>query len=78
MHHHPNPEAVTHALLDLLVRERASLWSVAELDRALCPPDGPGSAEDAIAGLYAAGLVHRVGDFVFATRAALEAERING
>jgi hypothetical protein len=77
MLHHPNPEAVTHALLDLLVRERASLWSVDALNRALYPPDAPGSTDDAIADLYAAGLVHRVGDFVFASRAAVEAERIN-
>ncbi len=78
MHDHPNPESLKHALLDLVVRERDGLWSVEEIDRALYPPDVAANSEDLIADLYAAGLVHRVGGFVFASRAALEAERING
>ena len=77
MHTHPNPEALKHALLDLVTRERDGLWSTAELDRALYGPNDGGSVEDVIADLYAAGLVHRIGGFVFATRAALEADRIN-
>jgi hypothetical protein len=57
------------AALDLLLTSGGpGLWSMAELARAL------GSevlAADAVAGLSAAGLVHRHGEFVFATRAAV-------
>jgi hypothetical protein len=57
------------AALDMLLTcDGPGLWSVAELARAL------GSevlAADAVAGLSAAGLVHRHGEFVFATRAAV-------
>jgi len=31
MHTHPNPDALKHALLDLVTRERDGLWSTAEL-----------------------------------------------
>jgi hypothetical protein len=61
------------------------LWSLTELDRHLHPSsDTPAAAEpsraateDAIEDLYAAGLIHRIGTFVCATRAAYEAELIN-
>jgi hypothetical protein len=68
-------------LLDLLIHEQPSLWTLAELDRALKPAgehDNCGChVEDAVADLYAAGLVHRSGPFVFATRAAHIAERVS-
>jgi DNA-binding IclR family transcriptional regulator len=57
------------AILGLLLNfEAGSLWSVEEVVRQL----GAARVEviDALANLQAAGLVHRVGDFVFATRAA--------
>ena len=67
-------------LLDLLVCEHTGLWSLPELDRALNPGgDRPPEAhvEDLVADLYAAGLVHRCGEFVCATRAATAAQRID-
>ncbi len=81
-----DPVHLKQALLGLVVDDRPGLWSLAELDRYLTPSrDTPAgtepnraSVEDAVEDLYAAGLIHRVGQFVFATRAALEAERIAG
>jgi hypothetical protein len=43
-------------------------WSVEELGRKI---NDPTDAEDAVARLHAEGLVHRLGDFVFPSRAAL-------
>jgi hypothetical protein len=49
-------------------------WSVAEVEREL----GEHIATvDAVASLQAAGLVHRCGEFVFATRAALCMDRLS-
>ncbi len=73
MQAHPNPEpALAEAILGLLIDDHPGHWSVAELDRTLTAPDAEGSmsTEDALASLYADGLVHRTGEFVFATRAA--------
>jgi hypothetical protein len=79
-----DPHTLKQALLDLLVRDHPSLWTLTELDRQLHPSSDtpPGSepsrvdVEDAIEDLYAAGLLHRLGTFVFATRAAHEAHRL--
>jgi hypothetical protein len=72
------------ALLGLVVCDHQGLWSMAELDRHLTPsgdtPTGeePHRAlvEDAVEDLYAAGLIHRLGQFVCASRAAVEADRV--
>jgi hypothetical protein len=57
------------AVLGLLLYDHAALWSVAEIEREI---GGRVVAQDSLARLYGAGLVHRVaGDFVCATRAAL-------
>jgi DNA-binding IclR family transcriptional regulator len=57
------------AILGLLLNfEAGSLWSVEELVRQLSAPRL--DVMDGLASLQAAGLVHRVEDFVFATRAA--------
>lgn len=72
MHAHPNPEpALAEAILGLLVDDHPGHWSVAELERTLTAPDADPSTrtEDALALLYADGLIHRTGEFVFATRA---------
>ena len=71
MHTHPNPE-LAEAILGLLVDDHPTLWSVAELERAIEPPGNTNSTgtEDTLASLYADGLIHRSGEFVFATRAA--------
>lgn len=94
MHHHPIPDpaspdrddAIAQALLALLVHDHPGLWSLSELDRSLTssgqassgaePPRHP--TEDAVQRLYAAGLLGRVGQYVFATRAAHEAQRLAG
>jgi hypothetical protein len=63
------------AILGLLLNfEAGSLWSVDEVVRQLSA-----SRLDVIDGwasLRAAGLIHRVGDFVFATRAASSFDRL--
>ena len=83
-----NPPEDSHtlkqALLGLLLEDRPVLWTLTELDRQLhpssetdpgCQPDTI-DVEDAIEDLYAAGLLHRLGTYVFATRAAHEAHRL--
>jgi hypothetical protein len=66
-------------VLGLLVCDHPGLWSLAELDRELKSggkQDACGChVEDVVADLYAAGLIHRCGEFVSATRAAHAAER---
>jgi hypothetical protein len=79
MHCHPiSDPALAEAILGLLIDDHPTLWSVAELDRSLTPPGSSrsSSTEDALASLYADGLIHRCGDFVFATRAAHACRRL--
>ena len=92
MHSQPNPavsagiaeDSFDEALLGLLIDDHPGLWSVAELSRSLTSSAQTAASgevetcdtEDAIERLYAAGLVHRVGGFVFATRAAHTAQRL--
>jgi hypothetical protein len=74
-----DPSTLKQALLGLVVCDHPGLWSLAELDRHLHPSSTePNRAltEDAIEDLYAAGLIHRIGDYVFASRAAHEADRL--
>jgi hypothetical protein len=94
MHHHPIPgvapgdaeDAFDTALLGLLIDDHHGLWSLAELSRSLTSstqaasgdPAPSHETEDAVERLYAAGLIHRVGQFVFATRAAHVAQRLAG
>ncbi len=71
-------DALDQAVLGLLIDVHPGLWSLSELDRSLQPSSQtPGGTEpsrhiteDTIERLYAAGLIHRVGQFVFATHAA--------
>ena len=81
-----DPSSLKQALLGLLVQDHTGLWTLTELDRQLHPssdteagatPDTV-DVEDAIEDLYAAGLIHRLGMFVFATRAAHEAHHLAG
>jgi hypothetical protein len=81
-----DPVHVKQALLGLIVCDHSGLWSMAELDRHLTPSgDTPigeephrAAVEDAVEDLYAAGLIHRLGQFVCVTRAAHEAQRLAG
>jgi hypothetical protein len=76
MHAHPNPDdALAQAILGLLTDDHAGLWSRDELDRTLAPTTAA-STEEALRALYGAGLIHHVGDFVFASRAAHAAQRL--
>lgn len=49
-------------------------WSIAEVQRAI---GDDGQAQDALTNLHADGLVHRLGDFVFASRAAGRVDEIS-
>jgi hypothetical protein len=63
------------AILGLLLNfDAGSLWSVEEVVRQLSASRL--EVIDGLASLQAAGLVHRVGDFVFATRAASSFDRL--
>lgn len=88
MHSHRTPAdplRLQRALLALLIEEHDGLWSLAELDRCLHPSrDTPlgeepnrSATEDAVEDLYVAGLVHRIGGYVTATRAARIAEELH-
>ena len=65
-------EKVDVAVLGLLLSTDRP-WSVDEVSREI---GDPVEAEDSLARLYGAGLVHRLQDFVFATRAAVQAARL--
>ncbi len=79
-----DPAQLKQALLGLVVDDHPGLWTLAELDRHLRPSSDtpPGhepnraAVEDAVEDLYAAGLVHRIGHYVCATRAAHVAQRL--
>ena len=63
------------AILGLLLNfEAGSLWSVEEVVRQLSASRL--EVIDGLASLQAAGLIHRVGDFVFATRASSSFDRL--
>jgi hypothetical protein len=92
MLHNPSPgpspgdveDTLDQALLDLLIHDYSGLWSLAELTRSLTSSSQTADSgeppahetEDAIERLWAAGLIHRIGQFVFATRAAHNAQRL--
>jgi hypothetical protein len=61
-------------ILNLLVEDRAP-WAVAEVERAV---GSPGETADGLARLQHGGLIHRCGEFVFASRPAMEAARLWG
>jgi hypothetical protein len=65
-------DADEKAVLILLLEDRYP-WKVEELTREL---NHPTDALDAIASLAGDGLVHRLGDFVFPTRAARRSDEL--
>lgn len=64
--------AILSLLLDM---ESGCIWSVDELVRELSAARI--EVLDGLAGLEGAGLVHRAGDFVFASRAASRFDRLD-
>jgi hypothetical protein len=64
-----DPDALEHVTLHLLLDSVCSpIWTMAEIARVLRSRP---RAEDSVAALQDAGLVHRVGDFVFPTQSAI-------
>ena len=62
--------------LTLLLEDRLP-WSLAELTRELGATDED-NAVDAVTALAGAGLIHRLGEFVFPSHAARRADEIYG
>jgi hypothetical protein len=65
---HPDDRAEATVLLLLLADDASFPWSVREIQLEL---GELALADDAVANLRGSGLVHRCGDFVFPTRAAV-------
>ena len=74
----PAPRPESHAedciLFWLLDPEQQRPWSVDEIIREYGEPT---TATDALSNLNGVGLIHRSGDFVFATRAAIRFSQID-
>jgi hypothetical protein len=64
---------IDSAVLSLLLSDHARPWSEDEVAREVGDPVG---AADSLARLYGAGLIHRLGWFVFATRPALRGAQL--
>jgi hypothetical protein len=68
-------ERVQAGILRLLLASGAERpWSVAEIEREVGEQI---ATADGLASLHAAGLIHRCGEFVFATRAALHMDGLS-
>jgi predicted transcriptional regulator len=70
----PDERAEKTILSLLLIADSQRPWSVDEVAREM---GDRVRAADGIASLHAAGLVHRCGEFVFATRAALYMDQLS-
>ncbi|HEY7831912.1 MAG TPA: hypothetical protein VIC06_15230 [Solirubrobacteraceae bacterium] len=70
---HREDNADGNILLWLTEGDAQRPWSVDEIIREL---GNHNDATDALSRLYAVGLIHRLGEYVWATRAALRAEEI--
>jgi hypothetical protein len=66
--------ATDEAIIGLLVEDRG-LWATGEVERMI---GSQLAAADSLARLRRGGLVHQCGDFVFASRTALEAADLWG
>lgn len=77
--------SIKRGLMCLLIDEHQGIWSLDELDRHVRSSEAARSVErpiaadteDAIQQLCDAGLVHRLGAYVFATRTAVAAQQLN-
>jgi hypothetical protein len=66
------PDQVEQAVFGLLATRRDQRpWSVREIELEIGDPVG---VADSLAHLHGGGLIHRCGEFVWATRAALHAD----
>lgn len=75
--HTPDERHVDKTVLALLLdEERGEIWSVSELVREIGGLES--DTLDSIARLHGAGLIHRIGEFAFATRAAVVFEEVAG
>jgi hypothetical protein len=78
---HPNPIAdpetadgiYDRLVLDLLLIEHDGLWSIDEIERMLGHVP---AVADALARLHAVGLIHRLENYVFATRSAAHVHKL--
>jgi hypothetical protein len=61
-------------LLRLLLADEQRPWSVQEVEREI---GNPLATMDALTRLHASGLIHRCGNFVFATRAAVRGHELD-
>lgn len=67
-------ESVQQAVMSMLLdTAQQRPWAVAEIQ---CAIGDANKASDALANLRADGLIHRCGEFVFASRAAVRADEI--
>lgn len=75
------PDELERAALAILIEEHPALLAVEELERDFGSDRDPVTARlmvaDVIEHLHRDGLVHQVGPFVFATRAAIRASVLN-
>jgi hypothetical protein len=67
-------EQLDSTVINFMLWEKNWPWTVEELGREL---GNPNNATDAVRRLTRAGLVHRLGDFVFPTRTARRTIEIN-
>jgi hypothetical protein len=76
----PNPGDTRSYVLDFLVTHHPALFSVEELVREYTGQDDPERSqmyvEEALISLASYSLVHRIGDFVFASRAAAQGREL--
>jgi hypothetical protein len=77
----PDPEVAARFLLDFLVAHHPALFAVDELTREFGSPSESRDmtrlyVTEGLIQLAAAGLINRVGDFVFASRTAVYAKRL--
>ena len=79
MHHNPTTDPAQDdaqwdlTILDLLVHEHAGLWTLHELQHL---GGDTLAVADALSRLQGLGLIHRVNDCVFATRAAAHMHKL--
>jgi hypothetical protein len=77
----PDSDEVARTILDIILRQHPSLVAIEDLTRELCHPsllqqiDGS-SIHDGLLDLTCCGLIHRLDNYVFATRAVLRSREL--